>query len=36
MNLGVEVPLNDTDRFDWRGYMYLIWDFADGPFYAGW
>jgi mono/diheme cytochrome c family protein len=36
LNLGVEVPLNDTERFDWRGYAYLIWDFADGPFYDGW
>lgn len=36
VNLGVELPLNDTDRFDYRGYMFLIWDFADGPFWAGW
>ncbi|MEX2525514.1 MAG: cytochrome c [Gammaproteobacteria bacterium] len=36
VNLGVEVPLNDTDRYDYRGYMFLIWDFADGAFWAGW
>ena len=36
VNLGAELPLNDTGRFDWRGYAFLIWDFADGPFYEGW
>lgn len=36
MNLGVEIPLNETDRFDYRGYMFLIWDFADGMFWEGW
>lgn len=36
MNLGVEIPLNDTDRFDYRAYTFLIWDFADGPLWAGW
>lgn len=35
-NVGVEVPLNETDRFDYRGYLYLIWDFADGAFWKGW
>jgi mono/diheme cytochrome c family protein len=33
---GAEIPLNDTDRFDYRGYVFLIWDFADGAFWAGW
>jgi hypothetical protein len=36
LNLGAEVPLTDTDRYDYRGYMYLIWDFADGSLFSGW
>ncbi|MDT8319674.1 MAG: cytochrome c [Xanthomonadales bacterium] len=36
LNVGVELPLNDTGRYDWRGYVYLIWDFADGGFFEGW
>ena len=36
LNVGVELPLNDSDRYDWRGYVYLIWDFADGGFFEGW
>lgn len=36
LNLGAELPLNDTDRYDYRGYIYLIWDFADGGFFSGW
>src|SRR6056297_325689 len=36
LNVGVEVPVNDTNRYDWRGYVYLIWDFADGGFFEGW
>lgn len=36
LNLGVEVPLTDTDRYDYRGYLYLIWDFADGSLFDGW
>lgn len=36
LNVGVEVPLNDTERYDWRGYLNLIWDFADGGFFEGW
>lgn len=36
LNLGAEVALNDTWRYDWRGHAFLIWDFADGPFWAGW
>ena len=35
VNLGAEVPLSDQS-WDWRGYMYLIWDFADGSFLKGW
>ena len=31
LNAGVELPLNDRDgRYDWRAYVYFIWDFADG------
>lgn len=37
LNVGAEIPLNDRDlRYDWRGYVYLIWDFADGGFLEGW
>ena len=36
LNLGAEIPLNDTDRYDYRGYAYLIWDFADGGLFEGW
>jgi mono/diheme cytochrome c family protein len=36
LNAGLELPLNDTDRYDWRAYVYLIWDFADGGFFEGW
>ena len=36
LNAGVELPLNDRDRYDWRAYLYLIWDFADGGFFEGW
>jgi hypothetical protein len=36
LNAGLELPLNDTERYDWRAYVYLIWDFADGGFFEGW
>ena len=36
INAGLELPLNDSDRYDWRAYTYLIWDFADGGFFEGW
>ncbi|MFZ2235746.1 MAG: cytochrome c [Dokdonella sp.] len=36
LNVGVELPVNDTGRYDWRGYIYLIWDFADGGLFEGW
>jgi hypothetical protein len=36
LNAGVEIPVNDTFRYDWRAYVYLIWDFADGGFFQGW
>jgi mono/diheme cytochrome c family protein len=36
LNAGVEFPVNDTFRYDWRAYVYLIWDFADGGFFEGW
>lgn len=36
INAGVELPLNDSERYDWRAYAFLIWDFADGGFFEGW
>ncbi len=36
LNLGAEIPLNDTDRYDYRAYIYLLWDFADGGLFQGW
>jgi mono/diheme cytochrome c family protein len=36
VNVGVEVPVNERDRYDWRAYVYLIWDFADGGFFEAW
>lgn len=36
LNAGVELPVNDTWRYDWRAYVFLIWDFADGGFFEGW
>ena len=36
LNAGVELPLNDSDRYDWRAYLYFIWDFADGGLFDGW
>lgn len=36
LNVGVELPLNERDRYEWRGYVFLIWDFADGGFFEGW
>jgi hypothetical protein len=36
LNVGVELPLNERDRYDWRAYVYLIWDFADGGFFEAW
>jgi len=36
LNAGVELPVNETDRYDWRAYVYFIWDFADGGLFEGW
>jgi mono/diheme cytochrome c family protein len=36
LNTGLELPLNDHDRYDWRAYVYFIWDFADGGLFEGW
>ena len=36
LNVGAEFPLNERDRYDWRAYVYLIWDFADGGFFEAW
>lgn len=35
LNLGVELPLSDQ-AWDNRLYVTLLWDFADGSFFAGW
>jgi mono/diheme cytochrome c family protein len=35
LNLGAEIPLSDQS-WDVRGYIYLLWDFADGSFFKGW
>ena len=35
LNLGVEFPLSDQS-WDNRLYVTLLWDFADGSFFAGW
>jgi len=32
---GVELPLSDMD-YDYRVHAFLLWDIADGPFWAGW
>lgn len=36
LNTGVKIPINERDRFDYVGQISLLWDFADGPFWAGW
>ena len=36
VNAGIELPLNERDRYDWRAHVYLIWDFADGGFFDNW
>lgn len=33
--VGVEAPLTDLD-YDYRIHTFLLWDIADGPFWAGW
>ena len=35
LNVGAEIPLSDQS-WDVRGYLYLLWDFADGSFFRGW
>ncbi|MGI9232394.1 MAG: c-type cytochrome [Woeseiaceae bacterium] len=35
LNVGVELPLSDQ-TWDNRLYLTLLWDFADGGFFAGW
>jgi hypothetical protein len=35
LNLGVELPVSDQD-YDYRAYLTLLWDFADGSFFRGW
>lgn len=36
LNAAMEWPLNDSDRYDRRVYVYFIWDFADGGLFEGW
>lgn len=36
LNIGVQIPVNERDRFDYVAQMNLLWDFADGPFWKGW
>ena len=36
LNLGLELPVNESERYDWRAYVYFIWDFADGGLLEGW
>jgi hypothetical protein len=36
LNAGLELPVNDTFRYDWRAYVFFIWDFADGGLFDGW
>lgn len=36
LNLGLQIPVTDRDRFDYVAQMNLLWDFADGPFWKGW
>jgi mono/diheme cytochrome c family protein len=36
LNAGLELPVNDTYRYDWRAYVFFIWDFADGGLFDGW
>lgn len=35
-NVGVLVPINDTQDRPVRLWFYLLWDTFDGPFFAGW
>lgn len=32
---GVELPISDLP-YDYRIHVFLLWDIADGPFWAGW
>jgi mono/diheme cytochrome c family protein len=36
LNVGVQIPVNERDRYDYVAQMNLLWDFADGPFWKGW
>ena len=36
LNAGVEIPINDRERYDWRAWVFFIWDFADGGLTEGW
>ena len=36
LNLGVRLPLNDTDARQTEFLVYLLWDWFDGGFFEGW
>ena len=36
LNVGVRVPLNHTDGRDVQIMAYILWDWFDGGFFAGW
>jgi hypothetical protein len=35
-NIGVRLPLNETEGRSLAVVAYLLWDWFDGPFFAGW
>jgi hypothetical protein len=35
-NIGVLVPMTDTESRDPRLVLYLLWDWFDGGFFDGW
>jgi len=35
-NVGVRVPMNDTQNRDTQVIVYLLWDWFDGGFFEGW
>lgn len=36
LNIGLQIPVTERNRFDYVAQMNLLWDFADGPFWKGW
>jgi hypothetical protein len=35
-NLGVRIPVTDADVRQTQVLFYLLWDWFDGGFFAGW